>query len=65
MCDDHAVFLINKYKQEGLNPLDSVSLCQHLLDTEMLRDFPEFDNICQYYIAEGLCYYVPDIAETN
>ncbi len=46
MCNDHAVFLINKYKREGLDWKESVSLAQHLLDTDMLDNFPEFEHIC-------------------
>ncbi len=63
MCNDHAVFLINKYKQEGLDWKESVSLAQHLLDTDMLDNFPEFELLCEYYLAEGLCYFVPTISE--
>jgi hypothetical protein len=57
--------IITKYHSEGLSWSDTVDLCQTLLDTEMLRDYPEFDKLCKYYIAEGLCYYVPDICETK
>ncbi len=63
MCNDHAVFLINKYKTEGLSPIEGVDLCQHLLDTDMLDNFPEFELLCDYYLAEGLCYFVPTITE--
>ena len=52
--------LIKKAKEEKtLSWEESVDLVQYLLDTEKLTDHPEFEKLCQYYITEGLCYYVP------
>ena len=52
--------LIKKAKEEKtLSWEESVALVQYLLDTEKLTDYPEFEKLCQYYITEGLCYYVP------
>ena len=52
--------LIKKAKEEkNLKWEESVDLVQYLLDTEKLTDHPEFEKLCQYYITEGLCYYVP------
>ena len=52
--------LIKKAKEEkNLKWEESVDLVQYLLDTEKLTDDPEFEKLCQYYITEGLCYYVP------
>ena len=52
--------LIKKAKEEkNLKWEESVDLGQYLLDTEKLTDHPEFEKLCQYYITEGLCYYVP------
>ena len=52
--------LIKKAKEEkNLIWEESVDLVQYLLDTEKLTDHPEFEKLCQYYITEGLCYYVP------
>ena len=52
--------LIKKAKEEkNLKWEESVDLVQYLLDTEKLTEHPEFEKLCQYYITEGLCYYVP------
>ena len=52
--------LIKKAKEEkNLKWEESVDLVQYLLDTEKLTEYPEFEKLCQYYITEGLCYYVP------
>ena len=52
--------LIKKAKEEKtLSWEESVDLVQYLLDTEKLTEYPEFEKLCQYYITEGLCYYVP------
>ena len=52
--------LLKKAKEEKtLSWEESVDLVQYLLDTEKLTEHPEFEKLCQYYITEGLCYYVP------
>ena len=52
--------LIKKAKEKkNLKWEESVDLVQYLLDTEKLTEYPEFEKLCQYYITEGLCYYVP------
>ena len=52
--------LIKKAKEKkNLKWEESVDMVQYLLDTEKLTDYPEFEKLCQYYITEGLCYYVP------
>ena len=52
--------LIKKAKEKkDLKWEESVDLVQYLLDTEKLTEHPEFETLCQYYIMEGLCYYVP------
>ena len=42
-----------------MNPLETIELVQILLDTELLSEYPQFDKLADYYITEGLCYYVP------
>ena len=42
-----------------MNPLQQIEFVQTLLDTELIADYPELDKLAQYYISEGLCYYVP------
>ena len=51
--------LIKQYKDGKLNPLQTIELVQILLDTELLSEYPEMDKLADYYITEGLCYYVP------
>ena len=51
--------LITKYKESGLDWKESIDLVQGLLDTDMHKSHPEFEQICSYYLTEGLVYYVP------
>ena len=51
--------LITKYKESGLDWKESIDLVQGLLDTDMHLRYTEFEQICQYYLTEGLVYYVP------
>ena len=65
MSNDHCRFLINMYRTQGISAEQSVNMVQHLLDTDMLADYPEFVLLSEYYLAEGLCYFVPTISEGN
>lgn len=51
--------LIQQYKDSLLNPNEQIELVQVLLDTELLTEYPEMDKLADYFISEGLCYYVP------
>ena len=51
--------IIKQYKEGLLDPSATIELIQILLDTELLAEYPEFDKLADYYITEGLCYYVP------
>jgi hypothetical protein len=51
--------LIQQYKDSLLNPNEQIELVQVLLDTELLTEYPEMDKLANYFISEGLCYYVP------
>ena len=51
--------IIKEYKDGLLDPSKTIELVQILLDTELLSEYPEFDKLADYYITEGLCYYVP------
>jgi hypothetical protein len=51
--------LIKQYEEGKMNPLQTIELVQILLDTELLSEYPQFDKLADYYISEGLCYYVP------
>ena len=51
--------IIKQYKEGLLDPSATIELIQILLDTDLLSEYPEFDKLADYYITEGLCYYVP------
>ena len=51
--------LIKQYEEGNMNPLETIELVQILLDTELLSEYPQFDKLADYYITEGLGYYVP------
>ena len=51
--------IIKQYKEGLLDPSATIELIQILLDTELLSEYPEFDKLADYFIKEGLCYYVP------
>ena len=51
--------LITKYKEGLASWQDTIEIAQYILDTETIGTYPEFRQLCEYYIAEGLCYYVP------
>ena len=51
--------IIKQYKEGLLDPSKTIELVQILLDTELLSEYPEFDKLANYYVSEGLCYYVP------
>jgi len=42
---------------EGQLPADeSVEFAQHLIDTGLNESLLQYQRLCDYYIAEGLCY---------
>ena len=51
--------LVTKYKEGRATWQDTIDIAQYILDTETIGTYPEFAKLCDYYIAEGLCYYVP------
>ena len=51
--------LVSKYKDGLMPPGEQVEMIQILLDTELIAEYPEFDQLANYYVKEGLCYYVP------
>ena len=51
--------LVTKYKEGRATWQDTIDIAQYILDTETIGTYPEFRQLCDYYIAEGLCYYVP------
>ena len=51
--------LITLYDEGQADWKASIDLAQYLLDTDLVDQFPEYEKLCQYYMTEGLCYYVP------
>tara|TARA_B100001564_G_C20474693_1_gene594256 strand:+ start:657 stop:857 length:201 start_codon:yes stop_codon:yes gene_type:complete len=51
--------LVQMYTDGLMSPLEQIELVQILLDTELLSEYPQFDKLADYFISEGLCYYVP------
>jgi len=54
--------VITQYHEGKLNPDECVSLIQFLLDTDLINNYPELLEVGDYYVAEGLCYFVPTIS---
>lgn len=53
---ENAVF---QYLDGKLDPKYHQNLVQLLLDTDLhLTHFPQMQQYCDYFIAEGFCYYV-------
>jgi hypothetical protein len=50
--------LLEKHFDVGLDAEESVDLVQHLIDLDLTDQYPGFDTLAYYYIAEGLCYQV-------
>ncbi len=55
--------VITDYHNGLLSPEDSVHLIQYLLDTDLINNYPELYEVSDYYIMEGLCYFVPSPVE--
>jgi len=51
--------LVQMYTDGLMSPLEQIELVQILLDTELLSEYPQFEKLADYFISEGLCYYVP------
>jgi len=51
--------IVKAKSSKGLSWSESIDLAQWLIDTEKRTEYPEYEKLCDYYIEEGLCYYVP------
>ena len=51
--------LAQSYKDGKCDWQQTLDLVQGLLDTEKIDQYPELSQLADYYVAEGLCYYVP------
>ena len=50
--------LISQY--ETYKTLDTaIELCQFLLDTDLIQQYPELYELADRFVMEGLCYQVP------
>ena len=52
--------LAQSYKDGKCDWQQSLDLVQGVLDTEKIDQYPELRKLADYYVAEGLCYYVPN-----
>ena len=51
--------IIAEYHSGSLSPRDTVEIVQFLLDTDLIRDYPELYELADRFVMEGLCYQVP------
>ena len=51
--------IIAEYHSGSLSPWDTVEIVQFLLDTDLIRDYPELYELADRFVMEGLCYQVP------
>ena len=42
---------------------DEVAMIQHLLDTDLIYDYPELQGLANKFVAEGLCYFVGYVSD--
>ena len=48
--------LLNTY-DEGLLPPDlQIEMAQFLIDCDLHNELLQYQQLCDYYIAEGICY---------
>lgn len=48
--------LLNTY-DEGLLPPDlQIEMAQFLIDCDLHNELRQYQQLCDYYIAEGICY---------
>lgn len=48
--------LLDLYDEGNLPPEEQVNLAQFLIDTDLDDDLLQYQQLCDYFIAEGLCY---------
>jgi|TARA_B100001250_G_scaffold366152_1_gene347364 hypothetical protein len=50
--------LLDAY-DDGVLPEDlQVEMCQFMIDCDLHNELTQYQQLCDYYIAEGLCYEV-------
>lgn len=48
--------LLDLYDEGNLPPEEQVNLAQYLIDTDLDDELLQYQQLCDYFIAEGLCY---------
>jgi len=48
--------LLDLYDEGNLPPEEQINLAQYLIDTDLDDDLLQYQQLCDYFIAEGLCY---------
>ena len=48
--------LLNIYDEGNLPPDEQIEMAQFLIDCDLHNDLLQYQQLCDYYIAEGLCY---------
>ena len=48
--------LLDLYDEGNLPPEEQVNLAQYLIDTDLDDDLLQYQQLCDYFISEGLCY---------
>lgn len=47
---------LDLYDEGSLPPNDQIDLAQFLIDTGLNETLLQYQQLCDYFIAEGLCY---------
>ena len=50
--------LCDAYDQGELPPDLQIEMAQFLIDCDLYNELIQYQQLCDYYIAEGLCYEV-------
>ena len=50
--------LMNAYDERILPPDSQIEMAQFLIDTGLNEDLRQYQQLCDYFIAEGMCYEV-------
>ncbi len=56
--------ILDTYDEGLLDPDDTIEMAQFLIDTGLNNTLLQYQQLCDYYVAEGLCYDV-EIACTD
>ena len=50
--------LLNTYDEGLLPPELQIEMAQFLIDCDLHNELLQYQQLCDYYIAEGICYEV-------